>query len=170
MTRSLAAIALLVALVAPVAYASQHPLPAYMARIRPQIDSYRRVSTTLGNLLSELPITNVDPLVEKLDRVADRFDRLAGRWLGIRAPKGLRLRHRGMGRAFVLIGDAIRIHAAALFTRHLDEMQAAAPKVEARLRSAAYLQKRWAAALQGALIRAGLRVPRWLHGMAGAER
>ena len=40
----------------------------------------------------------------------------------------------------------------------------ARPKVEATLRSAAYLQQRWAAALQGALIRAGIPVPVWLDG------
>ena len=170
MIRLVTALVLLAAFVAPAADAIPTPLSIYMTRIVPQIDSYRTIAKTFGKLLDEPPVTNVDPLVEKLNRIADRFDRLKARWLAIKAPKGLGMRHRGMGRAFALVADAIRIHAAALFTRHPEEISAAAPKVNARLRSAAYLQKRWAAALQGALVRAHLKVPTWLHGMATQRR
>jgi hypothetical protein len=166
MTRTVAALALLATLVAAPAQAGPRPLPVYMMRIGPQIDAYGAIAATLGKLLDQPPRVNIDPLVEKLNAIADRLDRVNARWLVIQAPTGLRLRHRGMGRAFVLFADAVRIHAAALFTRHPDEISAAIPKVVARLRSAAYLQQRWAAALRGALIRAGMKVPKWLHGMA----
>ena len=109
---------------------------------------------------------NIDPVVERYYLVAERFEDLDVKWAAINAPQVLRSRHRGMGRVFVLFADAERIHAAALMTRHVDEIRAAGPKVAARIRSAAYLQKRWAAALQGALMRADMRVPKWLHGMA----
>jgi hypothetical protein len=115
---------------------------------------------------TETPHVNVDPLVERMYRLADGFEDLNARWSAIDAPEGLSARHRGMGRVYVLFAEALRIHAAALFTRHPDELLAARPKIEARFRSAAYLQYRWAAALQGALRRADLRVPGWLHGMA----
>jgi hypothetical protein len=123
----------------------------------------------LEALLTAQPQVNVDPLVEKLTGVADRFEDLDARWQTIDAPRGLRARHRGLGRAFVLIAQADRIYAAALYTRHPDEIAAASPKVRARFRSAAYFQYRWAAALQGALRRADLDVPGWLHGMAALK-
>src|SRR5262245_13990649 len=170
MARTLAAAALLVALAAPVAHAARKPLPVYVTRIEPQIGSYRAILTSLDNVLNERPVTNVDATVEELNMVAGRFERLVARWLPVRAPAGLILRHRGMGRSFGLQAHAWRLYASALFTRHQDEIDAASVRVGGLLRSAAYLQKRWAAALQGALIRAGLSVPRWLHGMATARR
>jgi hypothetical protein len=170
MKRVVLACFLLAVLSVPVAMAGQRDrLEAYTANVVPQIAVYRSVLRRLEKLLSERPVTNVDPLVEKLYGLTDQFDRLAGRWASIAAPRGLRVRHAGMGRVFELFGEAFRINAAAIFTRHPDEILAAGPKVEARLRSAAYLQKRWAAALQGALIRAHLAVPKWLHAMAAAE-
>jgi hypothetical protein len=157
------------AVATPQVRASSGPeLRVYMVKIRPQIRSYKVAAVRLGELLASVPITNVDPLVENLDRVAVRFDALRRRWLAVAPPAGLGLRHSGMARVFELLADATRIYAAAVFTRHLEEMQAAAPKVTARLRSAAYLQRRWAAALRGALIRAKLPVPRWLAQMATA--
>jgi hypothetical protein len=165
-TRSVTAVALLVALAAPAAHAARKPLPAYVTRTEAQIGSYRAILTSLDRVLRERPVTNVDPTVEKLNAIAGRFDRLDARWVAARAPKGLLLRHRGMGRAFRLQAQAWRLYAAALFTRHQDEIDAASVRLDALLRSAAYLQKRWAAALQGALIRAELRVSKWLHGMA----
>jgi hypothetical protein len=167
MKRMLVALSLLAVLVPPAAMARpHHSLHVYMNRVQPRIDEYVAIAVRLGKLLSARPVTNVDPLVERLYGVANRFEGLEGKWQALPAPKGLRLRHRGMGRVFALYAEAIRIHAAAIFTRHPDEIVAAAPKVEARFRSVAYLQRRWAAALRGALIRADLRVPRWLHRMA----
>ena len=142
------------------------PLKRYMVEIRGDIRVYRGLLRRLDALLSERPRVNVDPLVEKLNRLADGFEDLEARWQTIAAPRRLGVRHRGMGRVFVLFAEAYRIHAAALFTRSPDEILSSAPRVHARLRSAAYLQKRWAAALQGALIRAGTKAPAWLHGMA----
>lgn len=141
----------------------------YFARIDAQIDTYRRLLKRFERLYTAIPQVNVDPFVESLYRLADAFEDLDGRWGAIDAPAGLRARHRGMGRVYTLFGEAIRIHAAAVFTRHPDEILAARPKVEARFRSAAYLQYRWAAALQGALRRADLKVPGWLHGMAALK-
>lgn len=168
MARVLVAITLLAALAAPAAHASPQPLRDYMLRIGPAIDSYRAISVSLDRLLSEPPVTNVDPLVDKLYRIADRFDRLGARWVVIGAPKGLKVRHRAMGRAFDILARGWRVYAAGLFTRHLEDLQAASEQLRAMLGSASYLQHRWAAALQGALIRAGLRVPKWLHGMASS--
>ena len=142
------------------------PLNRYFVRVDAQIHSYRILLRRFETLFSEVPHVNVDPFVENLYGLADRFEDLGARWGQIRATDGLRTRHRGMGRVFELFAESLRIHAAALFTRHPDVILAARPKVEARFRSAAYLQQRWAAALQGALIRARLRVPGWLHGMA----
>ena len=141
-------------------------LVRYVAHIDIQIRAYRGLLRRLDALGVEEGHENIDPVVEGYYQVADRFEDLNARWQALPAPRGLRVRHRGMGRVFELYADAERIHAAALFTRHADDLLAARPKVEARLRSAAYLQKRWAAALQGALIRSGLAVPKWLHGMA----
>ena len=143
-------------------------LRSYIAEIRPEIGSYKAAALRLSKLLGSEPLTNVDPLVDDLGRVAGRFDGLRRTWLPVNSPRGLRLRHLGMARVFELFADATRIYAAAVFTRHLEEIQAAGPKLSARLRSAAYLQKRWAAALRGALIGANLVVPRWLLQMATA--
>jgi hypothetical protein len=141
----------------------------YFAKASPQITAYRKLLDRLEALLTQKPQVNVDPLVEKLTRLGDLFEDLDARWETIAAPKGLKVRHRGMGHVFVLFAEAIHIQADALYTRHPDEILAAGPKVQARLSSAAYLQKRWAAALQGALIRADLRVPKWLHQMATVD-
>jgi hypothetical protein len=141
-------------------------LERYVVAVNAHIPAYRELLRRLEGLLTARPQVNVDPLVAKLIRVADRFEDLDARWETIDAPRGLRVRHRGLGRAFVVIAEANRIYAAALYTRHPDQIAAASPKIEARFRSAAYLQYRWAAALQGALRRADLRVPGWLHGMA----
>jgi len=142
------------------------PLNRYFVKVDGQIHSYRILLRRFETLFSDVPDVNVDPFVENLYRLADRFEDLEARWGQIRPTNGLRTRHRGMGRVFELFAESLRIHAAALFTRHPDEILAARPKVEARSRSAAYLQQRWGAALQGALIRQKLRVPGWLHGMA----
>jgi hypothetical protein len=142
------------------------PLKRYVVKIDDHVRAYRGLLRRSEALLSEQPRVNVDPLVEKLNRLADSFEDLEAAWQTVEAPRRLGARHRGMGRVFVLFADAYRIHAAAVFTRKPDELAASGPKVHARLRSAAYLQKRWAAALHGALIRAGINAPKWLHGMA----
>jgi hypothetical protein len=152
---------------AAAARSSSHPvLERYFARVSVQIHSYRTLFRGLDALLRRPPLTNVDPLVEKLNRYADRFDALRSPWASIAAPHGLRLRHEGMGRAFRLFRDALWIEAAALFTRHREELAAAQPKVLARLLTVGYLQRRWAGALRGALTRAEIRVPLWLGRLA----
>jgi hypothetical protein len=172
MKRVLVAVSLLVVLAVPPAEAKPSPrqtLQRYTTRVGPEIQSYRSILMRFAKLLAAKPISNVDPLVAKLYGVADRFGALKGRWQSIRAPKGLRLRHDGMGRAFDLYERSIRIYAAALFTRHLDEIRAASIRLHDYLRSVAYLQKRWSAALRGALVRAEMKVPRWLDQMAKIE-
>lgn len=172
MKRVLIAVSLLAVLAVPPAEAKPNPrqtLQRYMTRIGPEIQSYRSIQVRLTKLFAAMPISNVDPLVEKLHGIADRFGALTGRWQSIRAPKGLRLRHDGMGRAFDLYEQSIRIYAAALFTRHLDEIRAASIRLHDYLLSVAYLQKRWSAALRGALVRAEIRVPKWLDQMAKTE-
>jgi hypothetical protein len=156
----------LVALGAPAADSARKPLPTYLTRIEVQVGAYRAILRSLDKVLREPPVTNVDPMVDELNAIAERLDRVGARWAGIRAPQNLVARHRDMRRALGLQAQAWRLYAAALFTRHRDEIEAASERVDALIRSAAYLQKRWAAALQGALIRAELRVPRWLRGMA----
>jgi hypothetical protein len=146
----------------------RHPLKDYVAAVDTRIDVYRSLLRRLEKAFEEQPQVNVDPFVETLDRIADRLDDLEGQWERVAAPRGLKVRHRGMGRTYVLLADAYRIYAAAVFTRHPEEIQAVAPQVKSRFSSAAYLQKRWAAALRGALLRAGLHVPSWLRGMATA--
>lgn len=143
-----------------------HPVARYFAKVDVQVRSYRALLDRFERLSSEPPHVNVDPLVENLYRLADRFEDINARWDHITSPRGLRARHRGMGRVFTLFAEALRVHAAAVFTRHPDEILAAIPKVEARFKCASYLQYRWAAALQGALIRAGRPVPKWLRDMA----
>lgn len=148
---------------------SNHPhLQRYSGSINVPIASYRTLLRRLDSVLSERPMVNVDPKVEKLYQVANRFDAIAARWEALQAPTGLKLRHRGMGRALQLQAQGWRIYAAGLFTRHDEALHAALVKLGAMLRSAAYLQKRWAAALRGALIRAELRVPNWLDQMASS--
>jgi hypothetical protein len=164
MKRVAVALSILAVLGASPALAQPRPhLQAYVGKVGVQIGTYRTLLKRLNALLTGPPVTNVDPLVDKLNRVAGRLDQLAGRWQRIAAPHGLGLRHRGMGRAFVLIADALRIEAAAIFTRHPDEVAAAGRKAKARFLSAAYLQMRWTRALRGALVLAGLRVPHWLQ-------
>lgn len=163
MARALIVMIVLVGVAAPETGAAlRGDLRPYMVEIRPEIGSYKAVALRLSKLLTSQLLTNVDPLVDDLGRVALRFDGLRRTWLSVTSPRGLRLRHLGMARVFELFADATRIYAAAVSTRHPEEIQAAGPKLSARLRSAAYLQKRWAAALRGALIRANLPVPDWL--------
>ena len=146
---------------------ARHPvLERYFTKVDAEVRSYRALLKEFDRLFREQPQVNVDPFVETLYRLADRFEDLTSRWSDISAPRGLRVRHRGMGHAFELFSEGIRIHAAAVFTRHAEEIVAALARIEPRLRSAAYLQEHWAAALWGALIRAETRVPKWLHGMA----
>jgi hypothetical protein len=148
---------------------SKYPdLQRYLTSISAPIASAFALHKRLDAILTQRPIVNVDPKVEKLYKVADDFDKLAVRWRPVPAPRGLRARHRGMGRTFELQAEGWRIYAAGLFTRHDEDLHAAIARLGARLRSAAYLQKRWAAALRGALIRAELRVPKWLREMASA--
>jgi hypothetical protein len=165
---TLAAVSVLTAVpVAQTMPLSKHNgLQRYFAATSAQITSYRALASRLDSILSEQPMVNVDPKVEKLYKIADRFEDLAARWHRIAATNGLRTRHTGMGRVFEIEARGWRIYAAALFTRHLDELHAATTQLGSMLRSAAYLQRRWAAALRGALIRADLSVPRWLHRMA----
>jgi hypothetical protein len=159
-------------MVVPVAHAasaSNHPhLQRYFGSIIAPMASYRSLLRRLDSVLSEKPMVNVDPKVEKLYTVADRFDGIAARWEALQAPTGLKLRHRGMGRALELQAQGWRIYAAGLFTRRDQDLHAALVKLGAMLRSAAYLQKRWAAALRGALIRAESDVPNWLDQMASS--
>ena len=159
-------VALCVLATVPAVGATSEVRHRYLADVTLRIKAYRGVLKRLDRILGETPIVNVDPKVAKLNEVADLLDALAARWSVIDAPTGLKVRHQGMGRAFELQAQGWRIYAAALFTRHLEEMQAATARLGARLRSAAYLQKRWAAALRGAVIRAGTRLPEWLRAMA----
>jgi hypothetical protein len=146
---------------------SGHPgLERYVAKIEPKIRTYRSLSLRAGALLREQPVVNVDPFVERLRDISDRFDRLRARWSRVTAPHGLKVRHRGMGRAFALLSRALRIWADAVFTRQVDELAVALDRVKEITRSVAYLQRRWAAALRGALRRAQLSVPAWLRAMA----
>lgn len=145
----------------------RHPaLKRYVAKVAPQIGIYRALAGRAGDLLSEQPRINVDPFVEELRRISTGFDRLRIRWRKIAAPRGLKVRHRGMGKAFMLLARALRTWADAVFTRQVDEMARALDRVTEMTRSAAYLQRRWAAALRGALRRARLRVPVWVRELA----
>lgn len=165
--KSVGILIVVAAVAAPTGFAKPpSPVKAYLVNVTPQIGVYHSIGARLDKILSELPMTNVDPKVEKLNKVCDSFEALALGWNKIEAPKGLKARHRGMGRVFEIQAQGWRIYAAALFTRHTDEIQAALSHLREMLRSAAYLQHRWSAALQGALIRAGIRVPGWLHSMA----
>ncbi len=141
-------------------------LENYMTRIDPKIRSYRSVLQTLARILMGETGANVDPDVERLERLADRVWAIGSRWDRVCAPNGLRARHRGMGNVFRLEEEAVRMVAAALFTRHPEELVQAAHRSKALFRSAAYLQKRWAAAVRGALVRGEMRVPIWVEQMA----
>lgn len=164
---SLAACALAGSAIAHAAPASKHAfLRHYVAAVSPRIAEYTAVVKRLDSILTERPMVDVDPKVEQIYRVASRFDELSVRWPSIAAPQGLKTRHSGMSRVFEIQARGWRIYADALFTRHPEELSSAIAKLGPMLRSAAYLQRRWAAALQGALIRAGLAVPRWLQHMA----
>jgi hypothetical protein len=151
---------------AAVSLSDHSGLQRYFEAVSVRIADYRAVLKRLDHILSEQPMVNVDPTVEKLYRVADQFDRLGSRWHPIEAPKGLKIRHRGMAHVFELLAEGWRIYAAGLFTRHADELHAAITRLGGKLRSADYLQKRWAAALRGSLIRSDIPVPKWLYGMA----
>jgi len=147
-----------------------HPgLERYVAKVTPKIRTYRSLSLRAGTLLRQQPVVNVDPFVERLRDISDRFDRLRARWAMVTAPHGLKVRHRGMGRAFGLLSRALRIWADAVFTRQVDEQARALERVKEITRSVAYLQRRWAAALRGALRMAHLTVPAWLRAMADSR-
>jgi hypothetical protein len=167
MKRFLGTLLLFAALAAPAAVARpQSRVHDYLTKVTLQVRDYQVLLEQLGGVLSKPPVVNVDPTVDELYMNAGQFDRLARRWRPIAAPRRLIVRHRQMHRAFEIQAEAWRIYAAALFTRHQDELEAASAKVKAMLRTASYFQQRWAAALQGAVIRADLRVPKWLHDMA----
>jgi hypothetical protein len=163
----LAAVALIAAAGAAAKSSLEHQaLKGYVTKVDGQIRSYGRLLRRFEQLYAEPPHVDVDPFVENLYGLADRFENLTARWSVIHAPSGLRVRHRGMGQVFELFAEAFRLQAAAVFTRHLEEVLAAQGRIEPFFRSAAYLQQRWARALRGALIRADMNVPSWLHGMA----
>jgi hypothetical protein len=162
--------ALLGAVVEPAGQASpgrQHAgLERYLAKVAPAIRSYRLLGKRVEAAVSRPPISNVDPLVESLQGFANGFDRLAGRWSRIASPRVLEARHRDLGTAFALESQAFRLQADALSTRDPDLIVAQREHLGGLFRSAAYLQKRWAAALRGALRRARLPIRPWLRGMA----
>jgi hypothetical protein len=137
-----------------------------MTRVTPAVRSYRLLLERLDALVSQAPIGNVDPFVEALFDVRADLGRLARRWSGLPAPRNLRARHTDMRTAIALESHGFALWANALSTRDPEVIDAETEHLHGFLRSAAYLQKRWAAALRGALRRANLTVPRWLQGMA----
>lgn len=145
-------------------------LRAYMSRIAPQIKTYKSIAKQADDVLSAEPSDDVQPFVDGLSEVSDRFDRLASRWNAIKAPPGLVVKHRGMGGAFRLQAQSFGVWAEAWEqygqTHDLTILSDANEHVAGFLHSAAYLQKRWAAALRGALTRASIPVPTWLEHMA----
>jgi hypothetical protein len=177
MHRAALAAALLTVVLAPVATpSSERPteqptgrLQSYFATITPAVRSYRLLLGRIESAVSQPPISNVDPLVEKFNGFARDFDSLAERWGRLTSARGLHARHRDMGNAFSLEAKAFAVEATAIATRDPDVIVGVSDHVEGLFRSAAYLQKRWAAALRGALRRARLPVPVWLRGMATAE-
>jgi hypothetical protein len=167
MKRLLGTFLLLAAVAVDAAGAKPAPrLHAYLTKVSVEVRHYQVLEVQLGEVLAEPPMTNVDPVVDELNALANEFGRMGRRWYRIVPRHGLIVRHRRMGRAFELQQDAWSTYAAALYTRHVDEIDAASEHMQGLLRSAAYLQKRWAAALQGALIGAEITVPHWLHAMA----
>lgn len=146
------------------------PLRSYMAKVNPQIKTYFALGKRATEVLSQDPSEDVGRLVDGLSDVSARFDRLAARWDTIKAPPGLGLKHRGMGGAFRLesrffaaFADAWSQFAASGDPAVLTDLTT---RTDGMARSAVYLQRRWAGALEGALVRASLAVPRWLEQMA----
>ena len=141
-----------------------------MSKVVPQIRGYMAVAKRADDAFDLVPADDVSPLVEGLSDVAIRFDRLATKWSVIKAPPGLGLKHRGMGGAFRLQARAFAAWADGWRqfgdTNDVAVLTAANDHASGLLHSAAYLQKRWAAALSGALIRAYLPVPHWLEQMS----
>lgn len=141
-----------------------------MAKVGVQIKVYIALGKRATDVLSQEPSEDVGPLVEGLSDISARFDRLAARWNTIKAPPGLGLRHRGMGgvfhlyaRFFTAFADGWRQFAESGDRSVFTEIMA---RTDGMARSATYLQKRWAVALSGALIRASLPVPHWLDQMS----
>lgn len=163
------ALCLLATLAAPAAHAKPEPrhasLQRYMTKIVPRIRSYHRLLKDVDKLFRK-PIAHSEPFVEGLIRLADGSDQLRERWSRIAPPRNLSARHRDMSAVFKLESRAFRTLAQARPTEDPELMGVESDHVDGLLRSAAYLQKRWAAALRGALRRARLPVPPWLRRMA----
>jgi hypothetical protein len=145
------------------------PLRAYMAKVVPQIKSYMALARRASEVFDQDP-EEIGSFVAGLSTISVRFDRLALRWSAIKAPPGLGLRHRGMGGAFRLQARFFSATADAWTefdqSQDANALQARLDEERGLLRSAAYLQRRWARAFEGALIRAAIPVPRWLDRMA----
>ncbi len=145
-------------------------LQSYAAEVVTQIRAYRALGKRADAALTSEPTEDVGPFVEKLSAVAGAFDRLATRWNAIKAPPGFGLKHRGMGGAFRLQARAFAVWADAWCqyggNHDLALLTAAQERATGLIRSAAYLQKRWAVAFRGALMRAYAPVPAWLENMA----
>jgi hypothetical protein len=173
MRRAALAAALLSVVLSSVATPSSGPpasrLQPYVATITPAIRSYRQLLNRVESALAQPPTSNVEPLVEKFNGFADDLNALAEDWNRFGSPRRLHARHWDMGNAFSLEAKAFAVEAAAIATRNPEVIVGARDHVEGLFRSAAYFQKRWAAALRGALRRADLPVPVWLRGMATAE-
>jgi hypothetical protein len=171
MRRCLLAVVLLAVVPAPASAEPGHKvLKHYVREVAPVIQSYRSVAGRAEEVLSTEPSEDLEPLVEGLSDVSVRFDRLAKRWQGIKAPPGLGLKHRGMGGAFHLQAQAFLLWANAWNQvaqgGDLETLVGVNEHAAGLLHHASYLQRRWAAALSGALVRAYLPVPRWLEQMA----
>lgn len=160
-----------VALVAPTA-ALAKPSPGsvtvqrYMAQIEPKIRTYRLVAERADALFSVEPVGDVVPSVEGFRTLAADLEALAQRWGRLVVPRGLSSRHRGMRRVFLLESRAFAVWAEAWSLRGPTAITAADAQLHGLFETAAYLQRRWATALRGALLRAQLAVPTWLDGMA----
>lgn len=176
MRRCLLAVVLLGVLPSPVAAETGRntAIKLYVWKVAPAIQSYRSVAGRAEDVLSTQPSEDLEPLVDGLSDVSTRFDRLAIRWKALKAPPGLGLKHRGMGGAFRLQAQAFSLWADAWNqvrqTQDLEILVAVNEHAAGLLHSASYLQRRWAAALSGALIRAYLPVPRWLRQMTTLAR
>jgi hypothetical protein len=145
-------------------------LRAYMRKVTRVIHTYRSVAKRGGKLLSQQPADDVGLLVDGLTRISSDFEGLNSRWNALKAPPGLGLKHRGVGGAFRLQAEAFALLAEAWeefgTTQDGSALAAGTQHAGGLFHSAAYLQKRWAIALTGALIRAGIPAPAWLTGMA----
>src|SRR5262249_58080162 len=86
-------------------------LKGYLARVTVEIGTYRGLLRQLDALAPEEGQVNIDPVVERYYGVADRIEDLDAEWQALDSPVGLRVRHLGMGRVFVLFAEAYRIHA-----------------------------------------------------------